>query len=167
MSSFSFKSKFNRSPQISRVCLLLEQEQCRLEFICAVSGCRLLESLELYGHMDWSTVCGLWPSVLVSSCDLWIVSTASLSSPRSWRSDLKKKKKTNLANGTHNRQFLGNNKCTCCFSIGAMVFRSFFFFLFQEGDSLANTALWWNNWVNMLEKCLTAGFVDRKSHKDD
>lgn len=39
--------------------LLLEQEQGRMEFICAVSGCRLLESLEFYGHMDWSAVCGL------------------------------------------------------------------------------------------------------------
>lgn len=60
----------------------------RLEFLCAVSGCRLLESLEFYGHVDWSAVCGLWPSVLVSGCDLWMVSTASLSSSRRWRSDL-------------------------------------------------------------------------------
>lgn len=111
----------------------------RLEFICAVSGCGLLESLEFYGHMDWSAVCGLWPSVLVSGCDLWMVSTASLSSSRRWRSDLfspfswyrqsisyKSSIRTLI-----NRQLLENNKCTRYLSF--RVLRRFFFLISRSG----------------------------------
>lgn len=77
---------------------------------------------------------------------------------------------TNLAKGTCNRQLLGNNKCTRYISISFTVLGLFLKF---QVDSLANTALWWNNWVNMLEKSSTAGFVelyykkDTKSRKDD
>lgn len=169
MFSWSFKSKFNGSPQINCFCLLLEQEQRKLEFICAVSGCRLLEL--------WSFM-AIWTGARFVVCDQvsWFQPVIYGSCPQPvWAHpgaagmiyffpyfDIDCIFNTNLAKDTCNRQLLGNSKCTCYFKLQDVKK----VFLIQR-ESLANTALWWNNSVNMFETRSTAGLVElcTKRHK--